>query len=184
MYLLYQNLSCFCACVLLHCACLYSFSCLAKKPCSTWQQLSVRIEAFEEYMSDDILLDLTSNSCCHTSYHTFLNLTQLFLLCFQALIASYLSKGDYVVVTEITHYVLKVCTSFFYPASCETLYANLISDWTHNLQIGLLAGVFLAAALGVSFGSLSTLFTKDAEVLAVVSTGVLVCLYTIWGIFR
>ncbi|XP_019252269.1 PREDICTED: protein DETOXIFICATION 45, chloroplastic-like isoform X1 [Nicotiana attenuata] len=64
----------------------------------------------------------------------------------QALIASYLSKGDYVVVTEITHYVLK---------------------------IGLLAGVFLAAALGVSFGSLSTLFTKDAEVLAVVSTGVL-----------
>nr|XP_009764231.1 PREDICTED: MATE efflux family protein 3, chloroplastic-like isoform X3 [Nicotiana sylvestris] len=60
-----QNLSCFCACVLLHCACLYSFSCLAKKPCSTWQQLS-------------------------------------------ALVASYLSKGDYVVVTEITHYVLKI----------------------------------------------------------------------------
>ncbi|XP_075074341.1 protein DETOXIFICATION 45, chloroplastic isoform X1 [Nicotiana tabacum] len=64
----------------------------------------------------------------------------------QALVASYLSKGDYVVVTEITHYVLK---------------------------LGLLAGVFLAAALGVSFGSLSTLFTKDAEVLAVVGTGVL-----------
>ncbi|XP_047251219.1 protein DETOXIFICATION 45, chloroplastic isoform X2 [Capsicum annuum] len=64
----------------------------------------------------------------------------------QALIASYLSKGDYVVATEITHYVLK---------------------------IGLVAGVFLAAALGVSFGSLSTLFTKDAEVLGVVSTGLL-----------
>ncbi|XP_004231084.1 protein DETOXIFICATION 45, chloroplastic [Solanum lycopersicum] len=64
----------------------------------------------------------------------------------QALIASYLSKGDYVVATEITHYVLK---------------------------IGLVAGVFLAAALGVSFGSLSTLFTKDTEVLAVVSTGLL-----------
>lgn len=64
----------------------------------------------------------------------------------QALIASYLSKGDYVVATEITHYVIK---------------------------IGLVAGVFLAAALGVSFGSLSTLFTKDTEVLAVVSTGLL-----------
>ncbi|KAL3351009.1 hypothetical protein AABB24_023418 [Solanum stoloniferum] len=64
----------------------------------------------------------------------------------QALIASYLSKGDYVVATEITHYVLKM---------------------------GLVAGVFLAAALGVSFGSLSTLFTKDTEVLAVVSTGLL-----------
>ncbi|XP_006364530.1 protein DETOXIFICATION 45, chloroplastic isoform X1 [Solanum tuberosum] len=64
----------------------------------------------------------------------------------QTLIASYLSKGDYVVATEITHYVLK---------------------------IGLVAGVFLAVALGVSFGSLSTLFTKDTEVLAVVSTGLL-----------
>ncbi|XP_055815450.1 protein DETOXIFICATION 45, chloroplastic isoform X2 [Solanum dulcamara] len=64
----------------------------------------------------------------------------------QALIASYLSKGDYVVATKITHYALK---------------------------IGLVAGVFLAAALGVSFGSLSTLFTQDTEVLAVVSTGLL-----------
>ncbi|XP_060168711.1 protein DETOXIFICATION 45, chloroplastic-like isoform X3 [Lycium barbarum] len=64
----------------------------------------------------------------------------------QVLIASNLSKGDYVIATEITHYVLK---------------------------IGLLAGVFLAAALGVSFGALSTLFTKDAEVLGVVSTGLL-----------
>lgn len=64
----------------------------------------------------------------------------------QALIASYLSKGDYVVATEITYYVLK---------------------------IGLVAGLFLAAALGVSFGSLSTLFTKDTEVLGVVNTGLL-----------
>ncbi|CAN4107291.1 unnamed protein product [Withania somnifera] len=64
----------------------------------------------------------------------------------QALIASYLSKGDYVVATKITHYVLKM---------------------------GLVAGVFLAAVLGVSFGSLSTLFTKDSEVLGVVSTGLL-----------
>lgn len=46
------------------------------------------------------------------------------------------------------------------------------------MQIGLVVGVFLAAALGVSFGSLSTLFTKDTEVLGVVSTGLLVCLYT------
>lgn len=42
------------------------------------------------------------------------------------------------------------------------------------LQIGLVAGVFLAAVLGVSFSSLATLFTKDAEVLGIVRTGVLV----------
>ncbi|KAI7991717.1 hypothetical protein LOK49_LG12G02844 [Camellia lanceoleosa] len=36
--------------------------------------------------------------------------------------------------------------------------------------------VSLAAILGLSFGSLATLFTKDAEVLGVVKTGVLVCL--------
>lgn len=42
------------------------------------------------------------------------------------------------------------------------------------LQIGLVTGVFLAAVLGVSFSSLATLFTKDAEVLGIVRTGVLV----------
>ncbi|KAL5562379.1 hypothetical protein UlMin_032126 [Ulmus minor] len=64
----------------------------------------------------------------------------------QALTASYLSKGDYKNVKEITNFVLK---------------------------IGLFTGVFLSGILGVSFNSLATLFTKDAEVLAIVSTGVL-----------
>ena len=47
------------------------------------------------------------------------------------------------------------------------------------MQIGLLTGVSLAAILGVSFGSLATLFTKDAEVLGVVRTGILVCSYSV-----
>jgi hypothetical protein len=46
------------------------------------------------------------------------------------------------------------------------------------LQIGLVTGISLAAILGVSFGSLATVFTKDAEVLEIVRTGVLVCLDT------
>lgn len=41
------------------------------------------------------------------------------------------------------------------------------------LKIGLFTGVFLSAILGVSFGSLATVFTKDAEVLGIVRTGVL-----------
>lgn len=41
-------------------------------------------------------------------------------------------------------------------------------------QIGLLTGICLTAILGVSFGSLATLFTQDIEVLQVVRTGVLV----------
>ncbi|XP_062093141.1 protein DETOXIFICATION 45, chloroplastic-like isoform X1 [Humulus lupulus] len=64
----------------------------------------------------------------------------------QALTASYMSKGDYKTVKEIAHYVLKV---------------------------GLLTGLALSAILGLSFGSLATLFTKDVEVLAIVGTGVL-----------
>ncbi|PON78492.1 Multi antimicrobial extrusion protein [Trema orientale] len=64
----------------------------------------------------------------------------------QALTASYLSKGDHKTVKEIVHYVLKV---------------------------GLLTGLSLSAILGVSFGSLASLFTKDAEVLGIVGTGVL-----------
>ncbi|PNX61024.1 MATE efflux family protein chloroplastic-like, partial [Trifolium pratense] len=39
--------------------------------------------------------------------------------------------------------------------------------------IGLLTGICLTAILGVSFGSLATLFTQDLEVLQVVRTGVL-----------
>ncbi|PSS31549.1 Protein DETOXIFICATION 45 like [Actinidia chinensis var. chinensis] len=64
----------------------------------------------------------------------------------QTLIASSLSKGDYRTSRDVTNFVLK---------------------------IGLLTGVSLAAILGVSFGSLATLFTKDAEVLGVVRTGIL-----------
>ncbi|PON66218.1 Multi antimicrobial extrusion protein [Parasponia andersonii] len=64
----------------------------------------------------------------------------------QALTASYLSKGDHKTVKEIVHYVLKV---------------------------GLLTGLSLSAILGLSFGSLASLFTKDAEVLGIVGTGVL-----------
>ncbi|PSS12142.1 Protein DETOXIFICATION 45 like [Actinidia chinensis var. chinensis] len=64
----------------------------------------------------------------------------------QTLVASSLSKGDYRTLREVTNFVLK---------------------------IGLLTGVSLAAILGLSFGSLATLFTKDAEVLGVVRTGIL-----------
>ncbi|KAK4562029.1 hypothetical protein RGQ29_004759 [Quercus rubra] len=64
----------------------------------------------------------------------------------QALIASSFSKGDYQSVKDVTDYVLK---------------------------IGLFTGVFLSVILGVSFGSLATVFTKDAEVLGIVRTGVL-----------
>ncbi|XP_021611284.1 protein DETOXIFICATION 45, chloroplastic isoform X2 [Manihot esculenta] len=64
----------------------------------------------------------------------------------QALTASYLSKGDYKNVKEVANFVLK---------------------------IGLLTGACLAAILGVSFGSIATLFTKDDEVLGIVRMGVL-----------
>ncbi|KAJ6365415.1 hypothetical protein OIU76_030233 [Salix suchowensis] len=64
----------------------------------------------------------------------------------QALIASYSSEGDHKTVKEVTNFVLK---------------------------IGLVVGVSLAAILGVSFGSIATLFTKDADVLGIVRTGIL-----------
>lgn len=44
------------------------------------------------------------------------------------------------------------------------------------LQIGLFIGVSLAVILGTSFGSLATLFTKDAAVLEILRSGVLVCM--------
>lgn len=43
-------------------------------------------------------------------------------------------------------------------------------------QIGVLTGVSLATVLGLSFGSLAPLFTKDPKVLGIVGTGVLVCM--------
>lgn len=42
------------------------------------------------------------------------------------------------------------------------------------VQVGLFTGTILFAILGASFGSLATLFTKDADVLGIVRTGVLV----------
>uniref|UniRef100_A0A2P2JZJ7 Protein DETOXIFICATION n=2 Tax=Rhizophora mucronata TaxID=61149 RepID=A0A2P2JZJ7_RHIMU len=64
----------------------------------------------------------------------------------QALIASSAAKGDYSTVKEITFSALKT---------------------------GLFTGLSLAIMLGVSFGYLATLFTKDAEVLAIVRSGLL-----------
>ncbi|KAK0580929.1 hypothetical protein LWI29_007817 [Acer saccharum] len=64
----------------------------------------------------------------------------------QALVASYSSRGDFKTVKEITNFVL---------------------------TIGVFAGVFLAVVLGLSFGSLATVFTKDVKVLDIVKTGVL-----------
>ncbi|KAJ8764250.1 hypothetical protein K2173_005990 [Erythroxylum novogranatense] len=64
----------------------------------------------------------------------------------QALIASSSAKGDYRTIKQITFFALKT---------------------------GLITGLSLALLLGVSFGSLATLFTKDAEVLAIVRSGIL-----------
>ncbi|KAB2602583.1 MATE efflux family protein 3 [Pyrus ussuriensis x Pyrus communis] len=64
----------------------------------------------------------------------------------QALIASYISKGEYKIVKEVADSVLK---------------------------IGLFTGISLSVILGVSFGSLATLFTNDPEVLAIVRSGIL-----------
>uniref|UniRef100_A0A9I9D4S3 Protein DETOXIFICATION n=1 Tax=Cucumis melo TaxID=3656 RepID=A0A9I9D4S3_CUCME len=64
----------------------------------------------------------------------------------QAMIASSVSKGDYKTAKEVTGLALKV---------------------------GLFTGTILFAILGASFGSLATLFTKDADVLGIVRTGVL-----------
>ncbi|KAK4605226.1 hypothetical protein RGQ29_013331 [Quercus rubra] len=64
----------------------------------------------------------------------------------QALIASALAKGDYSTVKEITYFALKT---------------------------GLFTGISLAIILGVSFGSLATLFTNDSEVLGIVRSGLL-----------
>nr|XP_043609602.1 protein DETOXIFICATION 45, chloroplastic [Erigeron canadensis] len=64
----------------------------------------------------------------------------------QALIASSVSEGDYRSVKDITYLVLK---------------------------IGLVTGISLAAILGLSFGSIAAMFTKDSEVLRIARTGVL-----------
>lgn len=124
----------------------------------------------------------------------FMFCTSDFRFCFlQALIATSVSKGDYRDVKEITYFVLKVCPTCMFEIRLHfeedefnmklllqrfsTLIIHLISFRSCYLsfQIGLLTGVCLAAVLGISFSSLATLFTKDAEVLGIVRTGVLVC---------
>lgn len=45
-------------------------------------------------------------------------------------------------------------------------------------QTGLIAGIGLAVFLSASFGNLSELFTKDAQVLQIVKSGILVSPYT------
>lgn len=64
----------------------------------------------------------------------------------QALIAGALARGDYEIVKEISYFALKM---------------------------GLLTGASLAIILGVSFGTIATWFTKDAEVLRIVRSGLL-----------
>ncbi|KAF5448646.1 hypothetical protein F2P56_029156 [Juglans regia] len=64
----------------------------------------------------------------------------------QALIASSFARGDFSTVKEITYFALKT---------------------------GLFTGVSLAIILGVSFGSLATLFTNDSGVLEIVRSGLL-----------
>ncbi|XP_042982596.1 protein DETOXIFICATION 45, chloroplastic-like isoform X1 [Carya illinoinensis] len=64
----------------------------------------------------------------------------------QALIASSFARGDFSTVKEIAYFALKT---------------------------GLFTGVSLAIILGVSFGSLATLFTNDSEVLEIVRSGLL-----------
>ncbi|KAK1572476.1 hypothetical protein Q3G72_033129 [Acer saccharum] len=61
----------------------------------------------------------------------------------KALVASYSSRGDFKTVKEITNFVLK---------------------------IGVFTSVFLAVILGLSFGSLATVFTKDVKVLDIVTS--------------
>ncbi|RVW22448.1 Protein detoxification 45, chloroplastic [Vitis vinifera] len=54
------------------------------------------------------------------------------------------------------------------------LSVSLLADaLAGSAQTGLFTGISLAVILGVSFGSLATLFTKDAEVLDIVRSGLL-----------
>ncbi|XVE48746.1 hypothetical protein DITRI_Ditri01bG0026800 [Diplodiscus trichospermus] len=92
------------------------------------------------------LLSMAAHQICMQVWLVVSLLTDALAASGQALIASYLSKGELKTVKEVTNFVLK---------------------------IGFVTGVSLAAILGVSFGSLSTLFTQDAEVLGIVRTGVL-----------
>jgi hypothetical protein len=48
--------------------------------------------------------------------------------------------------------------------------------------MGLFTGISLAIILGVSFGSLASLFTNDSEVLGIVRSGLLVCISVCFGL--
>ena len=118
----------------------------------------------------------------------------------QALIASAFAKGDYRTVKEITYFALKV-TYFLHVAfvlvlahtfqlkECFFFFFFSISPFGimfHNMsymfpQTGLFTGISLAIILGVSFGSLATLFTTDSEVLGIIRSGLLVCIYVRLG---
>lgn len=91
-------------------------------------------------------LSMAAHQICLQVWLAVSLLTDAFATSGQALIASYLSKGELKTVKEITNFVLK---------------------------IGFVTGVSLAAILAVSFSSLATVFTQDAEVLGIVRTGVL-----------
>ncbi|KAJ7967086.1 Protein DETOXIFICATION [Quillaja saponaria] len=89
---------------------------------------------------------MAANQICMQVWLAVSLLTDALAASGQALIASSLSRGDYIAVKEITNFMLR---------------------------IGFLTGISLTVILGVSFGSLASFFTKDAEVLQVVRAGVL-----------
>jgi len=78
-----------------------------------------------------------------------------------------------VIVLVLAHTLqLKECVSFF---PFLPLGVFFITSYMFP-QTGLFTGVSLAIILGVSFGSLATLFTNDSEVLGIVRSGLLVCI--------
>lgn len=89
---------------------------------------------------------MAAHQICYQVWLAVALLTDALAASSQTLIASYLSKGDYGTVREITHFVLK---------------------------IGAFTGISLAAVLGGTFRSIATMFTRDTEVLGIIGTIVL-----------
>lgn len=111
------------------------------------------------------------------------------------MIASSVSKGDYKTAKEVTGLALKVqfyvCVWVSILSTFHLVMRSLgarydisqilvLYKFMCTVQIGLLTGIILFAILGSSFGSLATLFTKDADVLGIVRTGVLVSYTILW----
>ncbi|CAK9153910.1 unnamed protein product [Ilex paraguariensis] len=92
-------------------------------------------------------LAMAAHQICFQVWFSVSLLTDALAISAQSLIATSISQGDYRTVKEVTYFVLK---------------------------IGLVTGVALALVLGISFGKLATLFTSDADVLGIVTTGVLI----------